>query len=486
MRRNVLAVSSVFILALATIEACSPDARDIEDPVDTDANHDADRDVDAHQDAWIDLPTAEFMPGELLIQYEPGATEWQKVAARARLGAVVAERIHTGAMRRGGAGSLERVSLPPTMDVAIAARALGDAPGVAFAEPNYIYRHTADSNDPLYLDGDLWGTYGDSSSPANAFGSQAAEAWAMGHIGHIGNIETSAESNDVVVGIIDTGVDIDHEDLAANIWTNSTVVNGVGTDGNNFDNDIHGWDFFHNDNTVFDEGDGDSHGTHVAGTIGAVGGNGIGVAGVNWHVKMVVAKFLGPNGGTTANAVKAVDYMTGLKQSGVNLVATNNSWGGGGFSTALRNAIRRANTAGILFVAAAGNSRRNTDSSLFPHYPSGYSVDNVISVAAIDESGNLASFSNYGKKTVDLGAPGVRVLSTVPSDDYAFFSGTSMATPHVTGAIALRMTAAPPDPPNHLAVRDAILDTTIETPALQNKSVTGGRLDIASFLTEGL
>jgi len=462
MRRHIFASSSVFLVALVVFAGCSPETSEVTPSSEVGEGESA-----------IGAGGLAFVPGEILIQYEPGATESQKLAARGLLGAGTKERIHTSTMKMNGVGELELAALPHGLAVAAAVSGLEGAPGVAFAEPNYIYQHAATSDDPSYSNGSLWGMYGDGSVPANAFGSQAAEAWASDHTG----------SSDVVVGIIDTGMDASHEDLVDNVWINpDDPVNGVDDDGNGFIDDVHGWDFLNDDSTVYDgiPGDGiDAHGTHVAGTIGARGGNGKGVAGVNWNVTILSAKFIGPSGGTTANAVKAVDYVTNLKLSkNMNIVATNNSWGGGGFSQSLLDAIERANAAGILFIAAAGNNGRNIDRSAF--YPASYSADNVISVAAIDSSGNRASFSNFGRRNVDLGAPGVGVVSTVPGG-YASFSGTSMATPHVTGAAALFVAADPANPPSAADLKQALLDATLPTSSLNKRCATGGRLDASGF-----
>src|SRR4051812_47580482 len=265
-------------------------------------------------------------------------------------------------------------------------------PEIEYAEPNFIYQHDIVSNDAYYTNGSLWGMYGDATSPANQYGSQAGEAWAAGHTG----------SANVMVGVIDEGAMFNHTDLKGNI-KNPVELNGIAgvdDDGNGFVDDIHGWDFVSNNNSTYD-GTEDYHGTHVSGTIDAKGGNGLGVAGICWKIKIVNAKFLGANGGTTADAVKAVDYITNLKIiDHYNIVATNNSWGGGGFSQALFDAISRANAQNILFVAAAGNNSSNNDN--VANYPSNYDLPNVIAVAAITSTGGLASFSNYGATTVDL------------------------------------------------------------------------------------
>ena len=258
----------------------------------------------------------------------------------------------------------------------------------------------------------------------------AAAAWADGARG----------SAQVVVGVIDEGIKFDHSDLLGQVRNPGEVAdNKIDDDGNRKVDDVYGWDFVNNDNSVYDggsTGSSDNHGTHVTGTIGAKADS-VGAVGVNHFTTVISAKFLGPNGGTLTNAVKAVDYLTDLKvKRELNLVATNNSWGGGGYSSALYDAIGRANDAGILFVAAAGNSGTNNDRRA--SYPSNYDLPNVIAVAAIDSKGALASFSQYGANTVDLGAPGVGILSTTANNGgYSTYNGTSMATPHVTGAAAL-------------------------------------------------
>jgi thermitase len=298
--------------------------------------------------------------------------------------------------------------------------------------------------------------------------------WGMTKIGAPAAWDTQTGSASVVVGVIDTGVAYNHPDLAGQMWTNPGETAGNGLDDedtNDYVDDVHGINCINNSGNPMDDND---HGTHVSGTIGAVGNNGIGVAGVNWDVSIMALKFLGSDGrGSTSDAVECLDYAT---QMGVHL--TNNSWGGGGFSTALSDAISRARTAGDLFVAAAGNSSANTDSS--PHYPSSYNLDNVISVASTTSGDALSSFSNYGPTSVDLAAPGSSILSTVKSGGYASFSGTSMATPHVAGAAALlwaeNSSLTGPD------VRNAIFSTVDPLASLNGKVVTGGRLNVAAAI----
>lgn len=414
---------------------------------------------------------------ELLIQYKAGTGTNAKQRALGKISATPAEVLVAAHQRRDQQGDLELVRLPQGKSLQQAIEALSTDEAVAFVEPNWIYNHAASSNDTYYTNGGLWGMYGDGSSPTNQYGSQAAEQWAGGN----------TSCGDVWVGIIDEGYMYNHEDLAANAGKNPGEIadDGIDNDGNGYVDDVYGWDFAGNDNSVFD-GSGDDHGTHVAGTIGGVGGNGKGVAGVCWSVKLFNAKFLGNRGGTTANAVKAVDYMTDMKtRHNLNMVATSNSWGGGGFSQALQDAIGRADNAGMLFIAAAGNDAYNCDSGS-NCYPAEYPNNNLIAVASITSSGAMSSFSSYGKTTVDICAPGSAIMSTVPKSSkgkvissYASYSGTSMATPHVSGAAALYKALNPAA--SHMQVKNGILGQATPTASCNGKVSSNGRLNVSGY-----
>lgn len=339
--------------------------------------------------------------------------------------------------------------------------------GVLYAEPDFVIAPKAVPNDPSFTQ--LWGlnNSGQSGGVVDA-DIDAPEAW-----------NTTTGSRSVVVAVIDTGVDYTHPDLAANAWRNpgETAGDGIDNDGNGYVDDVYGWDFANNDANPMDD---NGHGTHVSGTIGAVGNNGVGVAGVNWQVSIMGLKFLSASGsGSTSAAIAAVNYATRMRRDfGINVVASNNSWGGGGFSTALRDAIDAGGRAGILFVAAAGNEATNIDTT--PSYPAAYTSTSIISVAATDRSNRLASFSNFGATGVDLAAPGVSIYSTLPNNRYGTYSGTSMATPHVAGAVAL-LAAANPNATSS-QIRTAILSAAVPVTALAGKVATGGLLNVDAAL----
>lgn len=333
---------------------------------------------------------------------------------------------------------------------------------VKYAEPDYLSHPSSVPNDPQFSQ--LWGmnNTGQLGGVKDA-DIDAPEAW---------NICTGDRV--VKVGVIDTGVDYNHSDLAANAWTNPREVagNGKDDDGDGFIDDVRGWNFYSDNSNCIDD---NGHGTHVAGTIGAAGGNGLGVAGVCWKVTIVPIKFMNSGGsGFTSDAVDSVYYATKI---GVQL--TSNSWGSTGFSQALKDAIANAGSKGILFVAAAGNSGVNDD--VTPFYPAAFDCPNIISVAATDMYDKLASFSCYGAKSVDIAAPGVNIYSCYLKNSYVLMSGTSMATPHVAGACAL-LKAYAPDLTADL-IKSYIIKSADVISSMQGKCVSNGRLNIFNALT---
>ncbi|MGZ5196576.1 MAG: S8 family peptidase [Kaistella sp.] len=462
MKKNIFRLATLGSLAMMVL-SCSTDADRLELQTSAESSNNV---VGKFANAETD---------GILIKFKEGTSESKKSEVLSKIGGQINERVLTKMMERQGQKEAVNVISVNINAIDAVTKAKG-MEGVEYAEPNYVYKHHATSNDTYYTNGSLWGMYGSATSPVNQYGTNAAAQWAAGSTG----------SSSVYIGIIDEGYMYSHDDLVANAGTNPGEVagNGVDDDGNGLVDDVYGFDFANNDASVFD-GASDDHGTHVAGTIGASGGNGKGVAGVVWNVKMLSAKFLGSRGGTTANAIKAVDYFTDLKlRQGLNIVATNNSWGGGGFSQALYDAIARANSAGILFIAAAGNASSNNDATA--SYPANYNVANVISVASITNTGGLSSFSNYGATQVDLGAPGSGIWSTVPVSSkgkvvasYASYNGTSMATPHVSGAAALYASKHPGS--TAAQIKSAILSSVTPTSSLSGKTVTGGRLNVTSY-----
>jgi thermitase len=366
---------------------------------------------------------------------------------------------------------------------------------VDFAEPDFIQEPAAISpdqpNDPYYTNGSLWGL-------------KKIKAWDAWNLVTGQSLPTGTYSAPLVA-VIDEGVQFGHSDLNKNVWQNHNEVSGIGgqdddpDDGNGLGkvDDVYGWDEYQNNNSVYDGKD-DNHGTHVAGTIGAVGNNSTGVTGVNWQTAIGVCKFLGPAGGSTSDAISCLDYV--VKELGAKV--SNNSWGGGGYSQGLYNAIKTAGEQyGHLFVAAAGNGGSDSigdNNDADDYYPASYGatydssgkatgegLPNVIAVASTTNTtaDNKSGFSNYGKISVDLGAPGSGIYSTVPGgrrnpSAYASYSGTSMATPHVTGTVALIWAKNPGLTASQ--VKDLILnnvDPVASTSSLYNRTVSGGRLN---------
>lgn len=335
-------------------------------------------------------------------------------------------------------------------------------PQVEYAEPDYKLFALETPDDPDF--DRLWGlnNIGQTGGVFDA-DIDAPEAW-----------DRQKGSKQVLVAIIDTGIDYNHPDLQVNMWRNPGEIpnNQRDDDNNGFVDDVFGWDFANNDADPMDD---NIHGTHVSGTVGAVGNNNRGVVGVNWQVSLMALKFLSSDGsGSTSDAVDAIIYGA---NNGANIM--NNSWGGGGFSQALKDAIEYAQTKGVLFVAAAGNESRDTDQS--PNYPSNYELDNVVSVAASTDRDNLASFSNFGKKSVDLAAPGENIYSTTPGNRYQSLSGTSMATPHVAGAAALIWAEYLPNS-NYELVKYRLFGAVDFVNSFKNIMVLEGRLNLNQAL----
>lgn len=337
---------------------------------------------------------------------------------------------------------------------------------VEYAEPDHLVWPCADPGDPDFLGNKLWGLHnrgGVNGYTADA-DIDAPEAWDIRH-----------DASDIIVAITDTGIRHDHEDLAPNMWRNPGEIAGDGldNDGNGVIDDLFGLDAENGDGDPMDP---QGHGTHCAGTIGARGDNELGLCGVAWTVRLMGGKFLGTNGGTTSDAIKVIDYA---RRMGAHVISA--SWGGGGYSKALSDAISDCGRAGIPFVAAAGNSGRDNDSS--PFYPSNYNLPNLVAVAATDARDNLAYFSSYGRNSVDIAAPGWQIWSSYHRgvSDYRFLQGTSMATPHVSGALALARAHFPLDTVDQLIAR--LLRSADPVPALEGKVASGGRLNLFGLLS---
>jgi len=284
---------------------------------------------------------------------------------------------------------------------------------------------------------------------------------------------TTTGSQKVVVAVLDSGVDYTHPDLVNNIWKRPENIKEYEDRELGEVDDYHGYDALQNSGDPMDE---NGHGTHCAGIIGAEGGNNEGITGVNWTVQIMPLRFMDANGsGTTKDAIEAINYVIDRRKAGVNVRIISASWGSTQKSRALEDVIRKAYDAGILFVAASGNA--STDADRMPHYPSGYNLPNVVSVAALDRNDNLASFSNYGQKSVHIAAPGKDILSTYLNHEFRNLSGTSMATPMVAGVAALILSNDPNMSVDEL--RKRLFDSVDKLPALKTKTVTGGRINAA-------
>lgn len=402
-----------------------------------------------------DIEIPEYVPGELLVKFKPETDKSAITSLKADF------KLET--IKRFKRIAVHHLKLPENVAVKKMIDMLKKSPLVEYSEPNYIRYLNTVPNDPR--SSELWGMHNEGQTGGTVDADiDAPEAW-----------DISTGNSNVVVAVIDSGMDLNHEDLAANLWTNPGEIpgNGVDDDGNGYIDDVHGWDFRDNDNNPSGTGGACvGHGTHTAGTIGAVGNNGIGVVGVNWDVTIMPLRALGPFlgifcSGNDADFISAIEYYTDF---GVRV--SNNSYGGGAFSSAMQNAIRASQS---VFVAAAGNENSNNDTR--PSYPASYPLDNIVSVAATDHNDIRASFSNFGIQSVDLGAPGDDILSTLLNDSYGLLSGTSMASPHVAGAAGLLLGYDP-----DLTNMEIIWRLLKGTDPIGLQVQTGGRLNVFNSL----
>ncbi len=405
---------------------------------------------------------------EIIVRFRDGTSEFQKTMARSRVGGLHAKTFKI-------LKELELNKLPGNVSVDEAIATYKQDPAVLYAEPNYILKTQVTPSDPSF--NQLWGLHNTGQSGGTVDADiDAPAAW---------DITTGIipGSHSVVVAVIDSGIDYNHQDLISNRWQNPLDCDndGVDDDGNGHIDDCRGIDTVNNDSDPMDD---NNHGTHVAGTIGASGNNKLGVVGVNWTSSILACKAFDATGSaTTADILDCANYILDLKKvRGVPIIATNNSWGGGGFSQATYDAIKAHMDEGILFIAAAGNGNlfgvgQNNDQT--PFYPCNYDLPNIICVAATTRKDARAGFSNYGRRTVHIGAPGEAILSTTRNNTYANSSGTSMATPHVTGVAALLKAQNPAR--DWKAIKNLILAGG-DTKSSMANTITGRRLNALGAL----
>ena len=418
----------------------------------------------------------EHVPGEIIVRTKPAGFSLDAQASIVEdFGATVLEEFATNSsgLFKSDEGQFLHLKLPAGVTTEEAMAALAKDDRVAFVVPNHTYPlpDAIDEGDvisaenaPNDLHKELYGLHNEGQTGGKVDADiDAPEAWGI----HKGR--TQAEGGPLIA-IIDTGIDLTHPDLVGNLWTNPGEIpgNGIDDDGNGVIDDVHGYNAFDNNGNPNDK---QGHGTHVAGTVGAVGDNGIGVTGVNQRANMMAVKIFGDNGTTAAAIVRGIQYASKMGAR-----VANNSWGGGAYSEAIKEAFAQSPT---LHMLSAGNNGIDNDPA--DRFPGDYDLPNFVRVAAVDHNDNIASFSNYGKITVELGAPGVKTLSTVPGGGYAAKSGTSMATPHVTGAAGLIASYYPEISNEDLKKR--LLDGVTPNPSLADKTNTGGSLNVYNSIT---
>ncbi|HWQ65989.1 MAG TPA: S8 family serine peptidase [Methanospirillum sp.] len=419
-------------------------------------------------------PTAPYVPGQVIVRYKSQTSDFIAASvATEQLTSLDAQVVDDFSAE--GLKGMQKIEVGDEISVQEAIAELNNSQYVAYAEPNYIISLSLPSN-PEPPGPEQVGALAASGAPNDP---RFSEQWNLENTGQgsgtsgadISALDAWARttgSSQVIVAIIDTGVDYNHPDLAQNIWTNPGEVpgNGIDDDGNGYVDDVHGWDFINNDNDPMDD---NGHGTHCAGVVGAVGNNGVGISGVNWNVKIMPLKFLRADGnGDTAASLNAIAYA---RRMGADVISC--SWGGTARSQSLQDAIAATDK---LVVCAAGNSGTNND--VIQHYPSGFDNAQIISVAASDASDGMPSYSNYGPLTVDVAAPGDWILSTYPSSlgyQYIKMKGTSMATPHVSGLAAMLL--AVNSGLSTAQQKQMIMDYADRVPAFSGKIVSGGRIN---------
>lgn len=416
----------------------------------------------AKEAASLEKKLPDHVKGEMLVKTHPGMALESLELLAADYGATIAHQFKVpDKMKQAFGGELLLLKLSPEMSVAQAVAAIGHDDRVQYAECNATRKSLApEPVTPNDLDPELWGLNNSGQSNGTADSDiDAPEAWAL----------TTGSRNGPIIAVIDTGVDYNHPDLAANMWTNPNEIagDGVDNDGNGVIDDVHGYNAAEENGNPMDD---NGHGSHCSGTIGAVGNDGQGIVGVNWEAQIMGVRFLGSGGGgSVADVVKSVFYAT---ENGARI--TSNSYGGGAAESE-REAFAASP---LLHICAAGNERSDNDAG--GSFPATYDLDNIVSVAASDRNDTLASFSNWGASTVDLAAPGVDIKSTVPGGGYDSYSGTSMATPHVAGVAGLIATLYPEASNEEIKAR--LMNGTDPVADFAEKMVSGGRLNAYNSL----